>query len=98
MHDPTKMDYSKLLGFDMVADDVADGVNFRDATIGAKLGAKVGKTFTTYMANDATYRSSVGNFACRRANYAGLGRKEGFQHLRLRVRLWPVPLPNGCND
>ena len=43
MHDPTKMDYSKLFGFDMVANDVVDGVDFQDATIGAKLGAKVGK-------------------------------------------------------
>lgn len=46
MHNPTKMDYSKLLGFDMVAQDVVDGVNFQDANIGAKLGAKVGKRMT----------------------------------------------------
>jgi len=43
MHDPTKMDYSKLFGFDMVANDVVNGVDFQNATIGAKLGAKVGK-------------------------------------------------------
>jgi len=43
MHNPTKMDYSKLFGFDMVANDVIDGVDFQNATIGAKLGAKVGK-------------------------------------------------------
>jgi len=48
MHDPAKIDYSKLFGFDMVAKDVVDSVDFRDATVGAKLGAKVGKTsFTT---------------------------------------------------
>jgi len=47
MHDPTKMDYSKLFGFDMVADDVANGVDFQNATIGAKLGAKVGKVTVT---------------------------------------------------
>jgi hypothetical protein len=41
-----KMDYSKLLGFDMVAKDVTGGVDFKDATVGAKLGAKVGKTVT----------------------------------------------------
>jgi hypothetical protein len=41
-----KMDYSKLLGFDMVAKDVNGGVDFKDATVGAKLGAKVGKTLT----------------------------------------------------
>jgi hypothetical protein len=41
-----KMDYSKLLGFDMVAKDVTSGVDFKDATVGAKLGAKVGKTIT----------------------------------------------------
>jgi len=46
MQDPTKMDYSKLFGFDMVANDVADGVDFQNANIGAKLGAKVGKVTT----------------------------------------------------
>jgi hypothetical protein len=44
MHDPTKMDYSKLLGFDTVSDQLANAVDFQDATVGAKLGAKVGKT------------------------------------------------------
>jgi hypothetical protein len=34
--------FSKLLGFDAVSDQIAGGVNFRDETIGAKLGAKVG--------------------------------------------------------
>jgi len=47
MQDPTKMDYSKLFGFDMVADDVANGIDFQNATIGAKLGAKVGKVTAT---------------------------------------------------
>ena len=47
MHDPTKMDYSKLFGFDMVADDVANGVDFQNANIGARLGAKVGKASET---------------------------------------------------
>lgn len=46
MQDPTKLDYSKLLGFDMVADDVTDGVDFQNAMIGTRLGAKVGKMGT----------------------------------------------------
>jgi hypothetical protein len=46
MHDPTKMDYSKLLGFDTVSDQLENGIDFRDATIGAKLGAKVGPVTT----------------------------------------------------
>jgi hypothetical protein len=50
MHDPTKMDYSKLFGFDTVIDNLAKGIDFRDPTIGAKLGAKVGtKTITEMM-------------------------------------------------
>ncbi len=36
------MDFSKLLGFDSVADQLGDGVDFQDVTVGAKLGAKVG--------------------------------------------------------
>ena len=47
MHDPTKMDYSKLFGFDTVSDRLENGIDFQDATIGAKLGAKVGNQTTT---------------------------------------------------
>ena len=43
MHGPTKIDYSKLLGFDMVIDELVDRVDFNSPTVGAKLGAKVGK-------------------------------------------------------
>jgi hypothetical protein len=39
-----KIDYAKLLGFAAVSDQVSDGVDFQDETIGAKLGAKVGGT------------------------------------------------------
>ena len=42
MHGPTNMDYSKLLGFDMVIDELGKGVDFNNPTLGAKLGAKVG--------------------------------------------------------
>jgi hypothetical protein len=37
-----KIDNAKLLGFDAVSDQIADGVDFQDEAIGAKLGAKVG--------------------------------------------------------
>jgi hypothetical protein len=37
-----KIDFTKLLGFDAVSDDLSQGVDFQDETIGAKLGAKVG--------------------------------------------------------
>ena len=40
---PNIIDFSKLLGFDSVADQLFDGVDFQDPTIGAKLGAKVGE-------------------------------------------------------
>jgi hypothetical protein len=46
MNDPTRMDYSKLLGFDTVSDALENGIDFQDATVGAKLGAKVGKATT----------------------------------------------------
>ena len=44
MHRPTKIDYAKLLGFDMVSDELVEGVDFNNPTVGAKLGAKVGIT------------------------------------------------------
>lgn len=36
------LDFTRLLGFDSVADQLSDGVDFHDMTFGAKLGAKVG--------------------------------------------------------
>lgn len=40
-----RIDFSKLLGFDMVGDRLSAGVDFKDDAIGARLGAKVGKPF-----------------------------------------------------
>ena len=37
-----EIEFSKLLGFEAVSDQIAGSVDFRDETIGAKLGAKVG--------------------------------------------------------
>ena len=37
-----KIDWSKLLGFDTVSDRISSKIDFRDETIGARLGAKVG--------------------------------------------------------
>jgi hypothetical protein len=45
-HMATKIDYSRLFGFDMVSGDIVNGVDFQSATVGAKLGAKIGKTTT----------------------------------------------------
>ena len=42
MHRPTKIDYEKLLGFDLVSDELAKEVDFNSPTVGAKLGAKIG--------------------------------------------------------
>ncbi len=52
MQNKTKMDYSKLLGFDTLSDALAKGADFQDPTAGAKLGAKVGSgqpTTKTFM-------------------------------------------------
>ena len=38
------IDYAQLLGFELVSDRVVEGVDFRDETVGAKLGAKVGSS------------------------------------------------------
>jgi len=81
MHDPTKIDYSKLLGFDMVADDAADGVDFQKATIGTRLGAKVGKRpppLPTLDPAPMKLNFTVGDHASRRADHAGPRRKDGF--------------------
>jgi hypothetical protein len=42
MQKPEKIDFAKLLGFDTVAEQLSEGADFQDETLGAKLGAKVG--------------------------------------------------------
>ena len=37
-----QIDFAKLLGFNSVSDELPDGLDFKDDTIGARLGAKVG--------------------------------------------------------
>ncbi len=50
MQSKTKIDYSKLFGFDTLSDALTKNIDFQDPTIGAKLGAKVGGTSTkTFM-------------------------------------------------
>jgi len=46
MQGPTKIDYSKLLGFNMVSGELVQGVDFNNPNVGAKLGAKVGPPIT----------------------------------------------------
>jgi hypothetical protein len=46
MQGPTKIDYSRLLGFNMVGDELVQGVDFNNPNVGAKLGAKVGPPIT----------------------------------------------------
>ncbi len=41
MRKTTKVDYTKLLGFDTVSDRISD-LDFRAGTVAARLGAKVG--------------------------------------------------------
>jgi hypothetical protein len=42
MSGPTKIDYSKLLGFGIVSDELDKGVDFKNPAVAAKLGAKAG--------------------------------------------------------
>jgi hypothetical protein len=50
MNAPNKIDYSKLLGFGILSDELENGVDFKDPCVAAKLGAKVGSITTkTFM-------------------------------------------------
>lgn len=42
MRETKNIDFGKLLGFDTVSDRIEGRFDFRDETIGTKLGAKVG--------------------------------------------------------
>jgi hypothetical protein len=43
MRQSDEINFSKLLGFDALVEELSGGVDFQDETIAAKLGAKVGK-------------------------------------------------------
>ena len=42
MTESQKIDFSKLLGFQILTDEPAERVDFQDETFGGRLGAKVG--------------------------------------------------------
>ena len=42
MQKPDRIDFTKLLGFETVADQLLGVPDFQDENLGAKLGAKVG--------------------------------------------------------
>ena len=47
MQNENRIDFTKLLGFDAVAEELACGIDFRNETIAARLGAKVGDKLAT---------------------------------------------------
>ncbi len=42
MKKASEIDYSKLLGFEAIGDEIVGNVDFQDERVAAKLGAKVG--------------------------------------------------------
>jgi hypothetical protein len=42
MNENRKIDFSKLLGFKVLGEDLSERVDFQDETFGGRLGAKVG--------------------------------------------------------
>ena len=42
MREIKNLDFTKLLGFETVSDQITESVDFQDETLGPKLGAKVG--------------------------------------------------------
>jgi hypothetical protein len=42
MREIKKIDFTKLLGFETVSDQVSGSLDFQDETVAAKLGAKIG--------------------------------------------------------
>jgi len=49
MSESQKIDFSKLLGFQVVSDELAERVDFQDETFGGRLGAKVGDKSCTFL-------------------------------------------------
>ena len=49
MSECQKIDFSKLLGFQVMSDDLAEHVDFQAETFGGRLGAKVGDKVCTLL-------------------------------------------------
>ena len=43
MNENHKIDFSKLLGFQVMSDELAERIDFQDETLAGRLGAKVGE-------------------------------------------------------
>ena len=49
MSESQKIDFSKLLGFQVMSEEIAEHVDFQDETFGGRLGAKVGDKACTLL-------------------------------------------------
>jgi hypothetical protein len=47
MQKPDRIDFAKLLGFELVTRELLENFDLQDASVGAKLGAKVGDAVET---------------------------------------------------
>ena len=56
-----KIDFTKLLGFETLGDQMAGGLDFQDETLGDKLGAKIRpEPFGTTLFQDETLAARLG--------------------------------------
>lgn len=57
---PRDIDFSRLLGFAVIADHISTSIDLRNSTVGAKLGAKVGtkETDAADLAREASLKLS----------------------------------------
>ena len=55
-----KIDFAKLLGFNTVSDELPDGLDFKDDTFGARLGAKVGDPEDAQVAKTVQFSKLLG--------------------------------------
>ena len=54
------IDFTQLLGFTIVADELPDGLDFQNQTVGARLGAKVGFEPNTKPVKQVEFRKLLG--------------------------------------
>jgi len=56
-----RIDFTKLLGFRTVSEQSAQGIDFKDETVAARLGAKVGGIGESDMPQHKPARPAAGN-------------------------------------
>ena len=96
MHKPDRIDFEKLLGFELVTRDLLKGFDLQDDTIGARLGAKVGGTEESTPAKTVQFSKLLGfDTVSRELSESGLDLRDDTLGSKLGAKVGQEPESTG---